>query len=77
MRFLPSAIATVLVALISVFMLRYEQGRSLDARVAFVQLQHAKAARDSASVREARVRDSVQQALSERDAAWGIYVHDL
>lgn len=40
-------------------------------------LRQARLARDSAAAREARVRDSAQQAVAESDAAWGLHVRDL
>lgn len=50
----------------------------LDAsQSAAAELHQARVDRDSATAREVRVRDSAQQIVAERDAAWGLHVRDL
>lgn len=44
---------------------------------AVAELHQARVDRDSAKAHEARVRDSAQQIVAERDAAWGLHVRDL
>ena len=72
-RFLSAIILTLLVGA----GIRWARNSDSYAQQAQVQLQEAVAKRDSAIYRERKVRDSVQQALSEQDAAWGMYVRDL
>lgn len=71
------AMSVVCIVAICGFALARSCSRPDASQALAAELRQAQVDRDSARSREACVRDSAQEAISEQDAAWSLHVRDL